>query len=64
MVIATPVSVWLMNNWLDDFAYRIHMTWWMFAAVGAVALAVALMTVGIQAWRAATANPVESLRME
>jgi putative ABC transport system permease protein len=64
LVIATPVSWWLMNNWLEDFAYRIHITWWMFGLVGLGALAIALVTVGIQAIRAAIANPVDSLKAE
>lgn len=64
LVIAISVSWWLMSGWLDDFAYRIEIRWWMFALIGAAAMFTALATVSIQAFRAALANPVNSLRME
>ncbi len=64
LAIASPISWWAMNNWLGDFAYRIEIQWWMFAAAGLAAVAIALFTVSFQAIRAATANPVESLRTE
>ncbi|WP_257666704.1 ABC transporter permease [Parapedobacter tibetensis] len=64
IVIATPIAWWAMNKWLADFAYRIDMEWWMFAAVGLAAVTIALLTVSWQAIRAALANPVESLRDE
>jgi putative ABC transport system permease protein len=63
-IIAWPVAYYFMNNWLQDFAYRIEMSWWMFALAGGFALLIALATVSFQAIRAATANPVESLRYE
>jgi len=53
-----------MQKWLADFAYRIDIQWWMFAAAGALAVAVAFLTVGFQSARAALANPVKSLRSE
>jgi putative ABC transport system permease protein len=53
-----------MNSWLRDFAYRISLSWWIFALSGASALLIALLTVSHQALRAATANPVKSLRSE
>jgi putative ABC transport system permease protein len=53
-----------MNNWLNDFAYRIHIAWWMLVLSALLALAVALITVGIQAFRAAIVNPAESLKTE
>jgi putative ABC transport system permease protein len=53
-----------MDNWLQNFAYRIEMSWWIFALAGAVALVIALLTVSWQAIRAATANAVEALRYE
>jgi putative ABC transport system permease protein len=53
-----------MNQWLQNFAYRIEMSWWMFALAGSLALVIALLTVSWQAVRAAIANPVESLRYE
>ena len=64
VLIATPVAWWMMNKWLEDFAYRIQISWWMFAAVGLLALLIALITVSMQAIKAALANPVDSLRTE
>lgn len=64
VVIASPIAWWVMDNWLADFAYRTEITWWMFAGAGVAAITIALFTVGWQATRAATANPVESLRDE
>lgn len=64
VVIASPVAWWAMNKWLEDFAYRIDIQWWMFTAAGLVAAVIALLTVSWQAIRAAVANPVESLRDE
>jgi putative ABC transport system permease protein len=63
-VIAFPVAWWAMNNWLQDFAYRIHISWWVFVIAGATALLIALLTISFQAVRAAIANPVKSLRTE
>ncbi|HZH54252.1 MAG TPA: ABC transporter permease [Sphingobacteriaceae bacterium] len=62
ILIASPVAWWAMNHWLDDFAYRIEIQWWMFATAGLLAVVIALLTVATQAIRAAVANPVESLR--
>lgn len=64
IVIASPITWWLMHQWLDNFAYRIAIEWWMLAGVGLAAVAIALLTVGWQAMRAALANPVDSLRDE
>lgn len=64
IVIASPLAWWLMNKWLDDFAYRINIAWWMFAAAGVLAIVIALMTVSFQALKAALTNPVKSLRTE
>lgn len=63
-VIATPIAWWFMNQWLQDFAFRIELNWLMFVATGVIALVVALITLGFQAIRAAIANPVNSLRSE
>lgn len=63
-VIAFPVAWWAMNNWLQDFAYRTSMQWWIFAGAGTAALLIALCTVSFQAIKAALANPVKSLRAE
>jgi putative ABC transport system permease protein len=64
IVIATPVSYWLMSKWLEDFAYRIDITWWMFVVAGAIAFVIALVTTSFQTIKAAVVNPVESLRSE
>ncbi|MFH1940473.1 MAG: ABC transporter permease [bacterium] len=63
-LIAWPIAWFAMNKWLQNFAYRIEMSLWMFILAGALALLIALVTVSYQAIRAATANPVESLRYE
>jgi putative ABC transport system permease protein len=64
LVLAIPLSWWVMHNWLQDFAYRISIQWWVFFVAGILALGIALLTVGFQALRAAFANPVKSLRTE
>ncbi|MEO9022014.1 MAG: ABC transporter permease [Ginsengibacter sp.] len=63
-LIAFPVGWWAMNKWLQSFAYRIHISWWIFFISGFVAILIALITVSFQAIKAALANPVESLRSE
>ena len=63
-VIAFPVAWWAMNNWLQDFAYRISISWWIFALAGVTIILIALFTVSFQAIKAAIANPVKSLRTE
>jgi putative ABC transport system permease protein len=63
-LVAAPVAWWAMDRWLQGFAYRITIRWWMLALAGVIALVLTLITVGIQAIRAALANPVESLRSE
>lgn len=63
-VIAMPVGYYAMNKWLQGFAYRIDFHWWMFAIAVVVAVSIALITVGLQAVKAAIANPVKSLRTE
>ncbi|SEL54138.1 ABC transporter permease [Parapedobacter koreensis] len=64
VLIATPLAWWAGSNWLADFAYRVDITWWIFAFAGIMAALIALATVSFHAIRAATANPVESLRDE
>ncbi|GAA0730162.1 ABC transporter permease [Aquimarina litoralis] len=64
LVIATPLSYYLMENWLQDFTYRISISWWVFLLAGIVTMAITLLTVSIEAMKAATANPVNSLRTE
>lgn len=63
-VIATPVSWLIMHHWLQDFAYRITISWWVFGVAGLLALTIALSTIGFQAIKAALVNPVKSLRSE
>jgi putative ABC transport system permease protein len=63
-VFAIPLAWWAMNKWLQDFAYRISIGWWVFAAAGTIALLIAVITVSSQAIKAALANPVKSLRTE
>ena len=63
-LIAFPVAWFAMNKWLQDFAYRISMGWWIFFIAGASAMAIALVTVSFQAIKAAIANPVKALRSE
>jgi putative ABC transport system permease protein len=63
-LIAAPVAGWAMHRWLQDFAYRTSMPWWLYVVAGVAAIAIALLTVSFQAIRAATANPVKSLRVE
>ncbi|GAA4803255.1 ABC transporter permease [Olivibacter ginsenosidimutans] len=64
ILVASPIAWWSMSHWLEDFAYRISIQWWMFALAGTMALFIALLTVGFQAIKAALANPIESLRNE
>jgi putative ABC transport system permease protein len=64
IVIASPIAWYAMNKWLQDFAYRVHIQWWVFALSGIAALIIALITVSFQSVKAAIANPVKSLRSE
>jgi putative ABC transport system permease protein len=63
-LIAVPFSWYSMHKWLQSFAYRTDLSWWIFALAGLLALAIALLTVSLQSWRTATRNPVEALRYE
>ena len=64
LLIASPVAWYFMNRWLQDFAYRINISWWIFILAGALTILIALITVSFQAIKAAVANPVKSLRSE
>ena len=64
IIIASPLAWYCMNKWLQDFAYRITISWWMFAAAGLLAVLIALVTVSFLAIKAGIANPVKSLRTE
>jgi putative ABC transport system permease protein len=63
-VIATPIAYYAMNKWLENFAYKTTLSWWIFALAGLLALGIALLSVSWQSWRAAMRNPVEALRYE
>ena len=63
-IIACPISWYAMNKWLENFAYKTELSWWVFALAGFIAMGIALLTVSFHSWRAATRNPVESLRYE
>lgn len=64
ILIATPISWWAMSQWLQSYAYRVTISWWMFALAGLLAIMIALLTIGFQAIKAAIANPVKSIRIE
>jgi len=63
-VLATPIAWWLLHKWLQNFAYRVHISWWMFAAAGIMAIIIALGTISYQTILAAIANPLKGLRSE
>jgi putative ABC transport system permease protein len=63
-LIAVPLGYYFMTKWLDGFAYRISIQWWMFVAAASIAVMIALITVSFQAVKAAVANPIKSLRNE
>ncbi len=62
--IASPIAYYFMNKWLEGFAYKTGISWWIFALAGIITLTIALLTVSWQSWRAATRNPVDALRYE
>jgi len=64
IIIATPIAWYAMNKWLQDFVYRVSISWWMFVLAGAIAIIIAFVTVSFQSVKAAVANPVKSLRSE
>jgi putative ABC transport system permease protein len=63
-VLATVIAWLIIRWWLDGFAYRAAVPWWLYPAAGVIVLLIAVATVSIQSWRAATANPVRSLKTE
>lgn len=63
-LVACPVAYYTMTKWLQNFAYKTPLSWWIFALAGVLALGIALLTVSMQSWKAATRNPVEALRYE
>ena len=64
ILLASPVAWWVMHKWLQDFAFRVNISWWIFLLAGIIAAFIALVTISFQAIRAAIANPVKSLRTE
>ncbi|GAB3644144.1 ABC transporter permease [Spirosoma arcticum] len=64
IVVASPIAWYVMNHWLQGFAYKINIEWWMFAIAGLLAVGIALLTVSVQSVKAALMNPVKSLRSE
>ncbi|MBN8787760.1 MAG: FtsX-like permease family protein, partial [Terrimonas sp.] len=64
IVIATPIAWWAMTKWLQDFAYRIEVSWWMVALAALISIVIALITISFQSVKAAVVNPVKSLRTE
>jgi len=64
ILIATPIAWWTMHKWLDDFAYKIDLSWWMFIIPAVATLLIAFFTMSYQSIKAARANPVNSLRDE
>ena len=64
VIISVPLSLWILSLWLQRFAYRTEMSWWIFALAGLSAVLIAILTVSWQSWRAATRNPVDALRYE
>ena len=63
-VIAFPLAWWFLRDWLKDFAYRVNISWWMYLVAAVAALLIAVITVSLQALKAALSNPVKSLRTE
>jgi putative ABC transport system permease protein len=63
-LLACPIAGYIMHRWLENFAYKTALSWWIFALAGLLALGIALLTVSFQSWKAATRNPVEALRYE
>ena len=63
-IIAFPIAWWMMHGWLQDYKYRIEISWWIFLIAGLTAILIAFLTISFQAIKAAVANPVKSLRTE
>jgi putative ABC transport system permease protein len=64
ILIASPIGWYFMDRWLSDFAYRTSISWWVFPIAGVFALVIAILTISFQAFRAALANPIKTLRSE
>ena len=64
IAVASPIAWWAMEKWLGNYAYRTNIPWWLFVVVGCLSLGIALLTVGFQAVKAATENPVKAIKSE
>lgn len=64
LIVASPIAWWMMNKWLQDFTYRVNITWWIFMLTGIISIAIAVITIFHRSYKAAVANPVRSLRTE
>jgi putative ABC transport system permease protein len=63
-VLAIPLAFFFMHKWLENYAYKTALSWWIFALAGITAMIIAMITVSVQSWKAAGRNPVEALRYE
>jgi putative ABC transport system permease protein len=63
-IIVCPIAWYTMHKWLQNFAYKTPLSWWVFVAAGVISMVIALITISWQSWRAATRNPLEALRYE
>ncbi|MEP6948475.1 MAG: hypothetical protein ABI863_04350 [Ginsengibacter sp.] len=63
-LVAFPIAWWAMYKWLQNFAYRVNISWWVFLLAGSIAVMIAMLTISYQAIKAAITNPVRSLRKE
>jgi putative ABC transport system permease protein len=64
LVIASPIAWYLMDGWLQDFTYKVQISWWLYVVAGVVAVVIALITISFQSLKAAFTNPVTALRSE
>jgi putative ABC transport system permease protein len=64
LIVGSPVAWWMMNKWLQEYPYRVNLTWWIFILTGVISLIIAIVTIFHRSYQAATANPVRSLRSE
>ena len=63
-VVSTPISYYIVNKWMEDFAYQVEFSWWMYILGGLISLAIAMMSIGVKVWKASGVNPIDSLRYE
>ena len=63
-ILATPIAWYCMHKWLEEYAFKTNLSWWIFIVAGFLAITISILTVSWQSWKAATSNPVEALRCE